>query len=128
MEFTIGLRGEASAFVDSSNTAKTMGSGELEVFATPSMIALMEKASTNALAEGMPEDSSSVGTMINVKHMAATPVGMEVTAKAELVEVDGKRLVFSVEAFDEKDKIGEGKHERFVISKERFMTKANGKK
>ncbi len=128
MEFTIGLRGEATASVDSSNTAKTMGSGELEVFATPSMIALMEKASTNALAEDMPGDSSSVGTMISVKHMAATPVGMKVTAKAELVEVDGKRLVFWVEAFDETDKIGEGKHERFVINKERFMTKTNGKK
>lgn len=128
MEFTIGLRGEAATVVDSSNTAKTMGSGELEVFATPAMVALMEKASTNALSESMPEDSSSVGTLINVKHMAATPVGMKVTAKAELVELDGKRLVFLVEAFDEKDKIGEGKHERFIINKGRFMAKADGKK
>jgi len=127
MEFATGLRGEAAVYVDSSNTAKTMGSGDLEVFATPSMIALMEKASTNALADIMPEDSSSVGTMINVKHIAATPIGMKVTAKAELIEVDGKRLVFSVEAFDEKDKIGEGRHERFVINKEKFMTKTDGK-
>lgn len=127
MEFTIGLTGEASVPVDGSNTAKTMGSGELEVFATPSMIALMEKASTNALKELMPADSSSVGTMINVKHSAATPMGMKVTAKAVLAEVDGKRLVFTVEAFDEKEKIGEGRHERFIINIDRFMAKTNGK-
>lgn len=127
MEFTIGLTGEASVMVDSSNSAKTMGSGALEVFATPSMIALMEKAATNALKELMPADSSSVGTMINVKHSAATPMGVKVTAKAVLTEVDGKRLVFTVEAFDEKDKIGEGRHERFIINIERFMAKTNGK-
>ncbi len=127
MEFTIGLTGEASVMADSSNSAKTMGSGALEVFATPSMIALMEKAATNALKELMPADSSSVGTMINVKHSAATPMGVKVTAKAVLTEVDGKRLVFTVEAFDEKDKIGEGRHERFIINIERFMAKTNGK-
>lgn len=127
MEFTIGLTGEASVPVDGSNTAKTMGSGELEVFATPSMIALMEKAATNALKELMPAGSTSVGTMINVKHSAATPMGTKVTAKAVLTEVDGKRLVFTVEAFDEKEKIGEGRHERFIINIDRFMTKTNGK-
>ena len=127
MEFTIGLTGEASVMADSSNSAKTMGSGALEVFATPSMIALMEKAATNALKELMPADSSSVGTMINVKHSAATPMGVKVTAKAVLTEVDGKRLVFTVEAFDEKDKIGEGRHERFIINIERFMAKTNEK-
>ncbi|EMS72432.1 thioesterase family protein [Ruminiclostridium cellobioparum] len=127
MEFTIGLTGEASVPVDGSNTAETMGSGELEVFATPSMIALMEKAATNALKGFMPADSSSVGTMINVKHSAATPMGMKVTAKAVLTEVDGKRLVFTVGAFDEKEKIGEGMHERFIINIDRFMAKTNGK-
>lgn len=128
MEFTVGLTGEAAVTVDSSNTAKTIGSGALEVFATPSMIALMEKAATNALKELMPEDSSSVGTLLNVKHISATPVGMKVTAKATLTEVDGKRLVFNVEAFDEKDKIGEGQHERFIVTIDRFMTKTNGKR
>jgi fluoroacetyl-CoA thioesterase len=127
MEFTMGLTGEASVPVDGSNTAKTMGSGELEVFATPSMIALMEKAATNALKELMPAGSTSVGTMINVKHSAATPMGTKVTAKAVLTEVDGKRLVFTVEAFDEKEKIGEGRHERFIINIDRFMAKTNGK-
>jgi fluoroacetyl-CoA thioesterase len=128
MEFTIGLTGEAAVQVDGSNTAKAMGSGELGVFATPSMIALMEKAATDAIKQLMPPDSSSVGTMINVRHLASTPTGMRVTAKAVLTEVDGKRLVFTVEAFDEKDKIGEGIHERFIINKERFMAKTNGKR
>lgn len=127
MDFNIGATGEATVTVDSSNTAKTMGSGNLEVFATPSMIALMEKAATIAIADQLPEDSSSVGTLLDVKHVAATPVGMKVTAKATLTEVDGKRLVFNVEAFDEKDKIGEGSHERFVISIEKFMGRTNGK-
>ncbi len=128
MEITVGLAGKAVAQVDSSNTARTMGSGDLEVFATPSMIALMEKAATNALKEHMPLDSSSVGTLIDVRHLAATPVGMAVTAKAVLTAVEGKRLVFSVEAFDDKDKIGEGTHERFIVNCERFIAKANGKK
>ncbi len=128
MEITVGLAGEVMAQVDSSNTARTMGSGDLEVFATPSMIALMEKAATNALKEHMPLDSSSVGTLIDVRHLAATPVGMTVTAKAVLTAVEGKRLVFSVEAFDDKDKIGEGTHERFIVNCERFIAKANGKK
>lgn len=128
MEITVGLAGEAMVQVDSSNTARTMGSGDLEVFATPSMIALMEKAATNALKEHMPLDSSSVGTLIDIRHLAATPVGMTVTAKAVLTAVEGKRLVFSVEAFDDKDKIGEGTHERFIVNCERFIAKANGKK
>lgn len=128
MEFTVGLKGEATVMADSSNTASAMGSGSLEVFATPSMIALMEKAATNALKDIMPSDSSSVGTLVNVKHTAATPSGLQVTAKAELIEVDGKRLVFAVEAFDDKDKIGEGLHERFIINIDRFMSKTNSKR
>ncbi len=128
MEMTVGLAGEAIAQVDSSNTARTMGSGDLEVFATPSMVALMEKAATNALKECVPLDSSTVGTLIDVRHLAATPVGMTVTAKAVLTIVEGKRLVFSVEAFDDKEKIGEGTHERFIVNCERFIAKANGKK
>lgn len=128
MEFTVGLKGEATVMADSSNTASVMGSGSLEVFATPSMIALMEKAATNALKDTMPGDSSSVGTLINIKHTAATPTGLKVTARAELIEVDGKRLVFAVEAFDDKDKIGEGLHERFIINVDRFMSKTNSKR
>ncbi len=128
MEIKVGATGEELVTVNSSNTARSMGSGELEVFATPAMIALMEKAATNAISNVMPSDSSSVGTMMNVKHIAASPLGMMITAKATLIEVDGKRLVFNVEAFDEKDKIGEGQHERFIINIDRFMAKTNGKK
>ena len=127
MELKVGLTGKSEVLVDNSNTAKTMGSGDLEVFATPAMIALMEKAATLAVAECLPEGSSTVGTMINVKHMAATPVGMNVAARATLNQVDSKRLVFSVEAFDGKDKIGEGQNERYIINVEKFLAKTNGK-
>lgn len=127
MELKIGITGKSEVLVDNSNTAKAMGSGDLEVFATPAMIALMEKAATLAVAECLPEGSSTVGTMINVKHIAATPVGMNVAARATLNQIDGKRLVFEVEAFDGKDKIGEGQHERFIINVEKFMARTNGK-
>ncbi len=127
MEFTIGLTGEARILTDDSNTAEAMGSGSLRVFATPAMIALMEKAATNAIKDVMPSDNTSVGTMLNIRHMAATPVGMEVSAVARLVEIDGRRLVFDIEASDEKGRIGEGRHERFVVNINKFMEKA-GKK
>ena len=128
MEIIMGLTGKAEISVDINNTAKAMGSGDLEVFATPAMIALMEKAATLAVSECIPEGSSTVGTMINVKHIAATPVGMKISAQATLTEVDGKRLFFIVEAFDGKDKIGEGQHERFIINVDKFMVRANGKR
>lgn len=128
MEIKIGIVGTAEVLVDNSNTAKAMGSGDLEVFATPAMIALMEKAATLAVSECLSEGSSTVGTMINVKHMAATPIGMNVAARATLNQVDGKRLVFAIEAFDGKDKIGEGQHERYIINVDKFLVKANGKK
>ncbi len=127
MELKVGLIGSAEVLVSENNTAKTMGSGALDVFATPAMIALMEKAASLALKTFIDEECSTVGTMINVKHMAATPIGMNVTARAELVEIDGKRLVFTVEAFDGKGKIGEGLHERFVINAQKFISKANSK-
>jgi fluoroacetyl-CoA thioesterase len=128
MELIVGLTGSAEVIVSQSNTAKTMGSGNLDVFATPAMIALMEKAATEAVHHCLEEGSSTVGTVINVKHMTATPIGMKVTSRAELKEVDGKRLIFTVEAFDGKDKIGEGYHERFIINAERFISKANSKR
>lgn len=128
MDIKIGIVGKAEALVDSSNTAKAMGSGDLEVFATPAMIALMEKAATLAVAEYLQEGSSTVGTMLNVKHIAATPVGMKVAAQATLIEMDGKRLLFAVEAFDGVDKIGEGQHERFIINVDKFISRTNGKR
>lgn len=128
MEIKIGMTGNAEALVDSNNTAKAMGSGDLEVYATPAMIALMEKAATLAVAEYLSEGSSTVGTMINVKHIAATPVGMNIAANATLIKADGKRLLFTVEAFDGKNKIGEGQHERFIINVDKFLARASGKK
>lgn len=128
MELKIGLTGSAEVPVSNSNTAKTMGSGDLDVFATPAMIALMEKAATLAVQPYIDEGSSTVGTVINVKHMAATPIGLNITARAQLVKVEGKRLVFSVEAFDGKDKVGEGWHERFIINAQKFISKACSKR
>jgi predicted thioesterase len=128
MDFEIGMVGIAETTVNIGNTAKALGSGALEVFATPAMVALMEKASTIAVQECLSKNYSTVGTMINIRHIAATPLGMNVSARATLTEVDGKRLVFSVEAFDDREKIGEGQHERFVISVDRFMDKTNRKK
>ena len=122
-----GIRGEAATVVDNSNTAATMKSGELQVFATPCMIALMEQAAYQSVAGELEEGQGTVGTMMNVKHSSATPVGMQVTAKTELVEVDGRRLVFHVEAYDERGLSGEGEHERFIIFNEKFQQKANAK-
>ena len=122
-----GIRGEAKEVVSESNSAQAMKSGELKVYATPSMIALMEQAAYKSVAAELEEGKGTVGTLMNVSHISATPLGMEVTAKSELVEIDRKRLVFKVEAFDERGRIGEGTHERFVIDNEKFQEKANNK-
>ncbi|KLU60010.1 fluoroacetyl-CoA thioesterase [Peptococcaceae bacterium CEB3] len=124
MDLPLGIKGERSAEVSVSNTAKAMGSGSLEVFATPAMIALMEGAAVQALE---PYQASSVGTALDVKHLAATPLGMRVWAVAQLIETERRRLIFSVEAFDEVEKIGEGRHERFLIQDEAFLKKAYAK-
>ena len=122
-----GIIKEITEKVTDKNTAKTMKSGELNVYATPAMIALMEQAAYISVADELEEGQGSVGTLMNVKHISATPVGMEVTAKSELVEIDGRRLVFQVEAFDERGKIGEGEHERFIVDNVKFQQKADSK-
>lgn len=121
----IGLAGKARAIVESSNTALAMGSGDMEVFATPAMVALMERAATNALLPVLSEGSSTVGTSVNVTHVKASPAGEEITAEAVLAEVDGRRLVFAVSAYDTKGMIGEGRHERFLVEREKFLSKFN---
>ena len=123
-----GIKGTQEVVVSEENTAKTMGSGALDVFATPAMIALMENAACNAIADGLEEGQSSVGTKLDVSHDAATPVGMHVTARAELVEVDRRRLVFRVTAEDDAGPIGQGTHERFLIMADKFLAKAEAKK
>lgn len=120
-ELRTGIKGEARTVVSESNTAAKLGSGEVPVFATPGMIALMEEAALSSVQPFLSAGFTTVGTKINTSHIAATPVGMNVTAVSELTEVDGKRLVFKVEAFDNKEKIGEGAHERFIINTEKFL-------
>ena len=114
--------------VTDNNTALSVGSGSLAVYATPAMLALIEKAACEALNGILDEAETTVGTLLNVKHIAATPVGMKVSATAELIERDGRRLVFKVEANDECGKIGEGIHERFIVNSEKFISKTYSKK
>ena len=118
-----GLKYSVAVEVASQNTALAMGSGDMEVFATPAMVALMENAAMNAVAEFLPDGSATVGTKIDVSHVKASPMGAKITAEAELVAVDGSRLEFKVVAYDEKGVIGEGNHTRFVVDKERFLAK-----
>ena len=124
----IGIKGNKKVMVDGTNTAEVYGSGDLPVFATPAMIGLMEYTASSSVSTLLEEGQSTVGTIVNVKHVAATPVGMEVSCESELVEIDRRRLVFNVKAYDECGLIGEGVHERFIIDVEKFMNRTNGKK
>ncbi|MBQ2667123.1 MAG: thioesterase family protein [Clostridia bacterium] len=125
---TVGMKGKAETVVSENNTAKVMGSGTLDVFATPAMVALMEEAAWKCVAEALDPGMGTVGTSMQVKHLSATPLGMGVTAECELIEVDGRRLVFTVQASDEAGLIGTGTHERFIIAEEKFMAKTESKK
>jgi fluoroacetyl-CoA thioesterase len=122
-----GLMGEASLIVGEAHTAKHLGSGGVEVLATPVMIALMEDAARSSVDSHLDQGQLSVGVNLNVSHLAATPVGMRVTARSELVAVDGRKLNFKVEAYDEREKIGEGTHVRAIINLERFMARLDAK-
>lgn len=122
-----GISAEVTFSVTHDLTAKTVGSGTLDVLATPVMIAKMEQAAWTAVAPHLPDDNGTVGTLMNAKHISATPIGMEVTCRAELTEVDGRRLVFRVTASDAAGPIGEGVHERAVIQNDRFVSKAQKK-
>lgn len=123
-----GIKGTKTVTVNEANTAKTMGSGTLDVFATPALIALMEETCWRSVADQMEDGCGTVGTLLEIKHTAPTPIGMDVTCESELVEVDGRRLVFAVQAHDAKGLVGEGRHERFVIQNEKFQAKANAKR
>ena len=122
-----GIKGTRTVTVNEDNTAKAMGSGTLDVFATPALIALMEETCWRSVANELEEGSGTVGTLLEIKHTAPTPVGMKVTCESTLTEVDGRRLVFEVIARDAKGVVGEGKHERFIIQNEKFQVKANAK-
>lgn len=123
MEITIGMKGEAFTDVERADTAAEVGSGSLLVYATPCMVALMEGAACEAIAEGLGEGETSVGTELNIQHISATPVGLEVYAKAEVTAVEGKVITFQVEAFDEAGAIGKGTHKRVVVNSQRFLEK-----
>jgi fluoroacetyl-CoA thioesterase len=123
-----GIRGRQETVVTLENCARTMGSGSLEVFATPAMIALIEETCWKSVQPELAEGEGTVGTKLDVAHIASTPIGLKVWCESELVEIDRRRLVFKVEVFDEKTKIGEGTHERFIINNERFFAKAEAKK
>ena len=119
----VGAKFKVTIKVEEKDTAKAHGSGTLSVLATPRMIALMEESAYKCIDKYLEDGQSSVGTYLDVKHLAATPVGMEVYAESEVIEVDGRRVVFSVKAYDEKGLIGEGKHERFIVFSDKFVSK-----
>jgi fluoroacetyl-CoA thioesterase len=121
------LAGEATVVVVPEVTARHLGSGAVAVFATPEMVRLMERAAVNALAPYLAPGQQSVGTMVNVKHLAATPLGATITARAELISADGRRLLFKVSAHDGTDLIGEGTHERALIDLAKFEQRVAAK-
>ena len=123
----IGLIGEASRVVTERDTAAKWGSGLVVAYATPAMVGLMENASVAAIRDYLGPDETSVGIEVNIKHLAPTPVGMQVRARAELVEVGSRRLKFRLEAWDDKEKIGEGLHVRTIVDSTRFAERLKDK-
>ena len=125
-----GMKNTAVITVTEKDTAVFYGSGTLEVYATPAMAALMENTAMNSVSPYLSEGEATVGTLLNInniKHLSATPIGCTVSCESELVEIDGRRLVFRVTARDSAGLIGEGTHERFIISAEKFMDKTKSK-
>ena len=129
MEFALepGLSYEVTERVRSEHTAASFGSGGVKVLATPMLVALLEGAAMNAVQTSLPAGWTTVGTKVEISHLAATPVGMQISGQAELVEVEGRRLVFAVEAHDEQEKVGQGRHERFIVNRDRFEQRARTK-
>ena len=127
MEITVGMKAEVSTLVEREDTAREVGSGSLLVYATPCMVALMEGAACEAIEEALDEGKTTVGTMLNIQHLSATPVGLEVRATAEVTAVEGKVITFSIEAFDEAGQIGKGTHQRVIVPTEKFLERAYGK-
>ena len=117
-----GIKGRKELIVDVKDTAANYGSGLVEVFATPAMIALMENAAHSSLQNYLPDGFLTLGSEVNIKHIKATPLGKKVWAVSDLLEVQGKKLTFQVEAFDEDGKIGFGTHTRYIVEKEGFMS------
>ena len=127
MEITIGMKGEVGTTVEREDTAKEVGSGSLLVYATPCMVALMEGAACEAIEEALAEGQTTVGTALNIEHISATPVGLDVRAEATVTAVDGKVITFEVKAFDEAGEIGHGTHKRAIINAQKFLERTYGK-
>lgn len=126
-EIKIGLTNEVSDMVTEKNTAVAMGSGILKVYATPAMCALIEKAASDLMDTLVEAGNTTVGISLNIAHTAATPVGMKVTATAEIIGVEGRKISFKITAYDEAGEIGTGTHERFIVGAEKFQSKVNSK-
>lgn len=126
-DIPVGLKGRYECTVSFENTAAALGSGTLPVFGTPFLCSIIEAACLRSVSPFLDEGEGTVGIRIEISHTAATPIGMKVWAESELTEIDGRKMVFSVKAFDEKGLIGESVHERFVIYSEKFMKKAESK-
>ena len=122
-----GLKGQQSEIVTNEKTAMEMGSGTLPVYATPAMVALMEKTAMLSVADEIGEGEATVGTRLEISHLAACGLGAEIRCESVLTEIDRKRLVFEVQAFEGETLIGNGIHERFIINTEKFMSKVNSK-
>lgn len=126
-EIKVGKKHVVDKVAEAKDSAINFASGGVDVYSTPAMVGLMECAAKECLDEFLDEGESTVGISLNIKHLAATPIGMKVKAEAEILEVEGKRVVFKVEAFDEVEKIGEGTHQRFVVDMNKFLSKVNNK-
>ena len=127
MAIEIGTKGYADTLVEQEDTAKVVGSGNLLVYATPCMVALMEGAACESIAPFLADGESSVGTMMQLSHISATPVGMEVRAESEVTAVEGRKVTFSIKAYDEAGEIGNAIHERFIVKTDRFLEKTYDK-
>ena len=127
MEITVGMKGEVATLAEREDTAKEVGSGSLLVYATPCMVALMEGAACEAIQEALSDNQTTVGTELNIQHISATPVGLEVRAEAEVTAVEDKVITFQVKAFDEAGEIGNGTHKRVIVNTQKFLEKAYDK-
>ena len=127
MTLQVGQKKSIARIVAEKDTALAVGSGSLKVLATPVMLALIEQAAAELVEENLPAELTSVGISVNVKHTAPTPVGMTIRAEAEVVEIDGRKIIFEVAAYDDDGEIGTGRHERFIVEREKFQSKADRK-
>lgn len=127
LDISVGIKGRCETSVTPDRTAAAMGSGELEVFATPAMAALMEKTAAESVKPCLDSESTTVGVSLSIEHTSATPAGMSVYCESELCSVDGRMLTFSVTAYDAAGVIGRGEHVRCIVGKDRFMQKAAAK-